>query len=253
MALTKFVSQMIDVVTVFAPRREHPQWMDYIPLLSLQRDSAVHFGHRHIVVTDDAEPEGLRREFSTMTVDLPHSLMRAQIAGQVAYLEQWTGDHPAVLVDADCLITRALDAAFDGTFDLGLTHRDDPVSPIQNGAMYVAPGNKEGVLRFFRGALAICGDHWGGDQEAISAMAAPVPKLSSDKHERRSAKTIVESRPSWATNSEALRIGFLNGLDYNVSPKVEGKRHARNPFVVHFKGETKAWMKTYAQRFVLGK
>jgi len=236
---------MIDVVTVFAPRPEHPQWREYVPLMCLQRDSAAHFGHRHLVVTDDGESEGLRREFETLTVELPQSLMRAQLAGQVAYLEQWSGEHPALFVDADCLITRALDTAFDGTFELGLTHRDDPVSPIQNGAMYVGPGNKDGVLRFFRGALAICGDHWGGDQEAISAMAAPVPKLSEDKETRKHAATIFEER-------DGLRVAFLNGLIYNVSPKQEGKPHRKNPFVVHFKGETKAWMGTYARKFVLG-
>ncbi|HSW83544.1 MAG TPA: hypothetical protein VLH12_08720 [Usitatibacter sp.] len=233
---------MIDVVTVFAPRPEHPQWRDYMPLLRLQRDSAQHFGHRHVMVTD--EPEDMR-EFESFAVTLPQSLMLAQLAGQVAYLDQWSGDHPAVFVDADCLITRALDEAFDGTFDLGLTHRDDPTSRINNGAMYVAPGNRYGVLAFFRAALAICGEHWGGDQEAISAMAAPVPKISLDKETRKRAPTIVESR-------NALRLGFLNGLDYNVSPKEEGVRHARNPFVVHFKGETKAWMKTYYERFIRG-
>jgi hypothetical protein len=236
---------MIDVVTVFAPRPEHPQWRDYLPLLRLQRDAAQHFGHHHLVVTDDAES---MREFETLQVDLPKSLMHAQLAGQVAYLEQWVegGGNPAVFVDADCLITRALDSAFDGSFDIGLTHRDDEKSPINNGAMYLSGNQRRHVLLFFRGALAICGDHWGGDQEAISAMAAPVPKLSADKEERKRAGTIIEDR-------DGLRIGFLNGLDYNVSPKVEGARHARNPFVVHFKGETKAWMGTYARRFVLGR
>lgn len=234
---------MIDVVTVFAPRPEHPQWREYVPLLRMQAASAKHFGHRHIVVTD--EPEDFR-EFETLAAELPLELMPAQLAGQVAYLEQWSGDHPAVLVDADCLIARALDPAFDGSFELGLTHRDDPRSPINNGAMYVGPGNKDGVLRFFRGALAICCDHWGGDQEAISTIAAPVPKLAEDKETRKHAATILEER-------DGLRIGFLNGLIYNVSPKQEGKPHRRNPFVVHFKGETKAWMKTYAEKFVLGK
>ena len=233
---------MIDVVTVFSPRPEHPQWRDYMPLLRLQRDSAAHFGHRHLMVTD--EPEDMR-EFESLAVELPRPLMLAQLAGQVAYIEQWGGERPAVFVDADCLITRALDEAFDGTFDLGLTHRDDATSPINNGAMYVAPGNRDGVLRFFRGALAVCGEHWGGDQEAISAMAAPVPTISLDKETRKHAPTIIEDR-------DGLRIGFLNGLDYNVSPKEEGVRHARNPFVVHFKGDTKGWMKTYAEKFVLG-
>lgn len=234
---------MIDVVTVFAPRPEHPQWRDYLPLLRLQRASVERFGHRHLLVTDD--PRGFSREFNVLAVDLPESLMPAQLAGQIAYLEQWTGDYPAVLVDADCLIARQLDEAFDGSFDLGLAYRSDPKAPINNGAMYVGTGNKEGVLRFFREALAMCGDHWGGDQEAISAVAAPVPKPSEDKETRRNAGTIVEDR-------NGLRIGFLNGLVYNVSPEVEGKIHRKNPFVVHFKGDTKPWMKTYAEKFILG-
>jgi len=75
-------------------------------------------------------------------------------------------------------------------------------------------------------------------------MASPVPKIPKDKDARREMKTILEER-------EGLRLAFLNGLDYNVSPKNEGVRHKRNPFVVHFKGETKAWMARYAREFVL--
>jgi hypothetical protein len=79
----------IAVVTVFAPRPEHPNWRDdYVPLLKLQRATANRFGHPHIVVTDG----DLGRDFDEMAVMLPANLMRAQLAGQIAWLVERAGE-----------------------------------------------------------------------------------------------------------------------------------------------------------------
>jgi hypothetical protein len=152
----------IAVVTVFAPRPEHPNWRDdYVPLLKLQRATANRFGHPHIVVTDG----DLGRDFDEMAVTLPANLMRAQLAGQIAWLSSAQAkDCATLLVDADCLVARSLSPLFDGAedFDLGLTPRADPVAPINNGAMYIPRGSAEAVLPFFRAALERCAEHWGG-------------------------------------------------------------------------------------------
>lgn len=222
---------MIEVVTVYAPRPEHPKFRDYLPAMALQKRTAEKFGCRHLVVSDVDVPG-----FEALRAELPESLMHAIIVGQIAYLERWSGEHHALLVDADVLITRRPGEAFDGGFDLGLTWRDNPACMINNGAMYVAAGSKERVLQFFRHALSLCKDHWGGDQEAISQAAAPVPMKDGKVGIRQGA-----------------RVRFLSMHRYNCVPRVEGMEHRGSaPYVVHFKGEDrKEWMQTYAERFVL--
>ena len=152
---------MLEVVTVFAPRDEYPHWREYLPLLDLQRRTVEKFGHRHVVVSD-RPLDGL----DVLQVDLPDSLMHLQIAGQIAYLEQWSGKDPLVFVDADCLIARPLRQAFGGNlFDLGLTSRPDHVSAqVNNGAMYIR--TKGPALKFFRAYQT------SGSREPLNSLSA---------------------------------------------------------------------------------
>ena len=223
------INRRVDVVTVFAPRPHHEKWMDYLPLLELQRRStARQAGHNHIVV-GDADLPG----FDVMKVALPEPLMKLILTAQVAYLEQWPGKWPAVLLDVDCLVNKNLLPAFSiGDWDIGLTHRASAVSPINNGAMYIAAGARDKALKFFSKALSICKDHWGGDQEAISECAAPVPRDDT-----------VQMR-------DGIRIGYLPMHVYNIIPEVEGAYHRRHPYIIHFKGEKKKpWMKVYSDMY----
>jgi hypothetical protein len=220
----------VEVVTVWAPRPTLPQYRDYTKLMLLQRATARKFGHLHTVVTDCPHLVG----FDTLRIPLPSNLMQAQLAGQLAFLQSWDDKHPVVFLDADCLVARDLSEAFDGSFDVGLTNRIDETAPINNGAMYLAAGSKQAALAFFGKALDMCAEHWGGDQEAISRAAAPVPP-----------KPCVEDR-------DGVRFGFLSMLTHNVIPKLEGAKHHNNPFVVHFKGTNKKdWASTYARKFIL--
>lgn len=226
----------IDVVTFFTPRpgTKHSV-VDYGKLLKWQKASAETFGHRHILISDHIY-KGMN--CWRPTVPLPQSLMKAILVGQIDYIEHgWDGTTPTVLADIDCLIARSLDGAFDGQFDLGLTSRPHDSARINNGAMYLG-GNKAGVAAFFKQALEYCGDHWGGDQEAISRAAEPIPpghgNMQTEDH-------------------NGLRLRFLPMLNYAVSPDAEGIKHVNaNPFIIHFKGlKCKPWMKTYAQKFIL--
>lgn len=225
---------MIDVVTVFAPREEYAHWREFLPMLDLQRRSVEKIGHRHVVVSD---VDGLRmmelHKYQLFTAELSQSLMHLQLEGQLAYLNHWSGEYPLVFVDADCLVLRDLGRVFaPGNFEIGLTRRDNPVAPINNGAMYIAAGAKAAALKFFGRALELCQAHWGGDQEAIAQAAAPVPE-----------KYCIKRRG-------AARIAFMPMSLYNWTPKVEGVHSGKNPYVAHFKGERKAWMKTYAEAFL---
>lgn len=202
--------------------------MDYLPLLRAQRDSVRRLGHRHTVVTDGAS--GL--EFETLPAVLPDALMPAMIEGVIARLRRG-GDAHLVFVDADCLIGRELDSAFTGReFDLGLTRRENDVAPINNGAMYVHAKGINSALHFFGRALALCGEHWGADQEAISAAAAPVPKVCDNGFRH------------------GCLIEFLSMRTHGNVPKLPLKVPDSKPYVLHFKGATKDHMLEYAARFL---
>lgn len=220
---------MIEVCTVFAPRSEHEKWRDdYVHLMELQKKTAEHFCCRHVVVSDVAMPG-----FNCFAATLPLSLMHAMIVGVIARLSAPV-QSDLLFVDVDCLIANRLEPAFAAaSFDLGLTSRDNEVAPINNGAMYVP---KHGAMRakeFFLAALDRCQDHWGGDQEAISQVALPISEVGS----------IAERG--------GARVKFLDIRKHAVNPQEKGIFHQGKPYVIHFKGETKAWMKHYAARFIL--
>lgn len=218
----------VQVVTVYTPRPRSEQWMDYLPLIRAQRASALRFGHRHLVVTD----VDLGSEFETMRTQLPENLMQAMIAGVVARLAVPTV-HNTVFVDADCLVARELDSAFIDNYDIGLTHRFNPVSPINNGVMYVMANSFAKAHSFYKYALSICGTHWGGDQEAISDAASPVPEQ----------------------DGYGIRFGcnikFMNMKRYAAVPKEHLSKHGAESYVIHFKGKTKEWMLDYANAYIL--
>lgn len=225
----------VEVVAVWAPRVTHEKWRDdYLDLLDLQRRTVRHFGHRHVIVTDDSR---MVEDVDAIVAPLPEEVMPAMIAGVLArLLFPVTAD--LVFVDVDALAHRPLDDIFAPyDFDLAFTNRVHDVAPINNGVMLVAAGALQGAQQFFLDALAVCGTHWGADQEAISKVAAPVP----EPYER---KVIERKRYG--------RIAFHSMKQYAAVPKRQGIPHKGNPFFVHFKGDTKPWAQEYAQRFIFG-
>lgn len=222
----------VEVVTVWAPRPTHEKWdsAQWYKLLELQRRTALRYGATHTVVTDDP----LFDIQGAMQAELPKDLMPAMIAGVLARLTMAPIHDDLLFVDVDVLIAREPDPAFNRTFDIGLTRRANADGIcINNGAMYVDKDAGDKAVRFFTRALARCGKHWGADQEAISAVAAPVPEISGT----------VQLRGD-------TRIAFLSMKTHNAIPKTEGKPHLAHPFVVHFKGPTKSWARTYADKFI---
>lgn len=220
---------MIEVVTVWAPRPDHAKFFDYTPLLRCQRHTARRVGHKQVVVTETAH-----KDFDCLvTGPLSASLMHAILEGQLAYMRQWSDQHPVVMVDADCIVIRDLKEAFTGDWDMAMTWRDNDVSPIQNGAMYFAPGSRAAAIELFTAALGYCGTHWGGDQEAISRAVAPVP------------------RKNQITRRFGKRFGFLSCEYHNHTFAGQPHKLARDRFIEHFKGEhRKAWTLEFVKRFL---
>jgi hypothetical protein len=215
------------VVTVYAPRPEHPKFIDYLPFLRVQKLSAERFEHKHVVVTD----ADLGGEFREIRTPLSQELMPAMIEGVLAGLRAANGKRHLVFVDADCLINRDLRKAFaSGEWDIGLTRREHDSSPINNGAMFINGESIPKAIAFFERSLSLCGTHWGADQEAISAAAAPVPD-----------EECVQDR-------DGTRIGFLSMKKHSAVPAKVMARH--DSYVVHFKGSKKEWMLNYAHQFL---
>lgn len=206
---------MLEVVTVWAPRPEHPKFGDYLKLLELQARTVKRAGHRHRVVSDVE----LRR-YDTLRVDLPHALMHALIAGQLAYMRQWSGAHRVVLADIDCMIVGDLDRAFTGEWDVAVTRREHPTQPIQNGVMYFDANERarEAAVALLAQTLVLCGEKWGEDQEALALALAPVPPEN----------TIAERYRA--------RVAFLPTELHNHSHKFGRPRVKAERFVEHFKG-----------------
>lgn len=223
----------VQVITVFAPRGMQAEWEQYPDLIRVQRKTALRFGHEHLVVTD---AKNLFAEGDVLRVALHPDLMPAMIDGVIKRLCMAVHARKhLVFVDADCLVARDLEAAFTGDFDLGLTHRPNENSPINNGAMYVDMDGVSAAIRVFKAALSICQTHWAADQEAIGRAVAPVP--DEDGMELR----------------HGARVMFFSMLTHGVAPKCNGKKHAsKDPFVIHFKGkDAKQWMRGYADSFIL--
>jgi hypothetical protein len=215
---------MVIVAPFYAPRPDHPKFRDYIPLLRLQDRSVRHFGHIQTVLTDSAF---VARLFPALRAELPHALMKASHAAQLAALQAGLpGD--LVLTGADCLLGRDPAALFDGSFDLAATTHPFSDCILNTGAIFVPKGCGSKVAKFWEQALRTCGDHWGDDQRSLAAALGAT--LERGLHDRG-----------------GLRVKFLPCRDHNWAPD-----HAEDPCtatVVHFRGPRKDWMAQWMARF----
>lgn len=216
---------MLEVVTVWAPRPNHPKWRDYLSLLALQARTVKRVGHRHVVVTD-TELKG----YNTFQADLPDSLLHALIAGQLAYMRQWSGKHRVVLADMDCMVINDLNPAFTG-FDVGLTIREHDTQPIQNGAMYFEANEraKAAAVAMLDLTLGMCGREWGEDQEALARAVEPPGKFCT-------------------ADRFGAKFAFLPIDRHNHSNKHVRAAVDTNRFIEHFKGDMKKWAEPFVKR-----
>jgi len=74
----------VNIVSFYAPRPDHPFFQDYTPFLEILGESCRKYGHKHIIITDAQLETDAGKSFVT---DLPKPLMKAAIAGQLAYLK----------------------------------------------------------------------------------------------------------------------------------------------------------------------
>jgi hypothetical protein len=205
----------MNCVSFYAPRPEHPFFQDYTPFLNLLRLSCERFGHRHIVLTDDATVGD-----DAYVTELPRSLMKATIAAQLAYLSDPAfADTPTLLTGADCVLAR--DPACMATdADVTITTDDRFQDCRMNcGAIYV---RRPALLApVWADALARMGDEWGDDQRAVYAALC------------RSGVAVFE----------------LPCDPYNLAPDHPGDDCTRG-VVLHFRGARKSWMIDYCHKWL---
>lgn len=203
---------MINVVSFYAPRPEHPFFQDYQPFLKLLDESCRRYGHRHIVLTDDPDQCA---GCDTYETPLPRALMKAYLAAMAAYLtDKQFADTPTLLTGADCVLAND-PAVMDMGYDLTITTDDRFQDCRMNcGAIFVR--RPADVAHVFRDALERCGDEWGDDQRAVYAAI-----MASD-----------------------LSVKELPCDPYNLAPENPGDDCSRG-VVLHFRGPRKNWMVDY--------
>lgn len=224
----------MNIVSFYAPRRDHPFFQDYTPFLEILRASCKKWGHRHIVITDDAQvgefPEGTLdyTQGDAFVVDLPDNLMKAITRGQLAYLLSPLAKEDTVLVGADCVLARDPAEVFDLPFDIAFTTGPFSDCILNTGAIYIRGGAD--AAHIWVRAFAGMGEKWGDDQLALAAVVHPTLYPS----------VVCGNGPT---------IRFLPVDPYNLAPEYPDDDCTRG-VVLHFRGPRKAWMKDYCAKWL---
>lgn len=226
-----------DVVSVYAPRREHPGFMDYRPLLELQRKSCERFGARQVVVTDEPGAAELG-DFECFVVSgMPQALMPALVRGYWAYIAGTLPERDTILTGADCLLASDPASVFESGpgFDLALTTEDFADCILNTGGQFVSAGRGGYAEPFYWQAMQACGDAWGDDQRSLARAVGAT--LDHGDH--------VRTLPPGAAQARA-RIRFLPCRGFNQAP--DRVDDAIRPVIAHFRGPRKAWAAEWAAR-----
>lgn len=206
----------MNIVSFLAPRPDHPFFRDYTPFLDLLRLSCERFGHRHLVLTDDPKVGD-----DAYVTDLPHSLMRATVAAQLAYLsDPQFADVPTLLTGADCVLAND-PARMARAADIVITTDDRFQDCRMNcGAIYIP---RPALLApVWADALDRCGDLWGDDQTSVYSALLMAPGV-----------TVAE----------------LPCDPHNLAPNHPGD-DCRRATVLHFRGPRKDWMVDYCHKWL---
>src|SRR5436190_1616922 len=87
---------------------------------------------------------------TTFVVFHAQNLMLARMEAQLTYLRQHAATDNVVLLDSDMLVVESLAPVFDGSYAVGVTHREDEKEMPYNGGIYfVRKARMAEALRFF--------------------------------------------------------------------------------------------------------
>lgn len=202
------------VVSFYAPRFERYTSCNYDELGLLLDKSCKKLGLNHVVISDSFRPKPME----TFLTKLPQNLMQAILYGQMKFMEQ--SREPILFVGSDCLITKRVGLNLDSLQDIAITTSVEFTDCVMNtGAIWIRDGGI--CVGVWRQALETEPKKWGEDQislyDAICGSKLNILKLRCEEH-------------NWAPNS----------IDDD----------AKMPTVVHFRGNRKLFMKSWAEKYL---
>lgn len=167
------------------------------------------------------------------------SLMLARMEAQIDYLRHHVDADGAILLDSDMLVVEPLAPVFEGSFSVGVTHRDDEKEMPYNGGIYfVRKERLPEAVRFFERMLEIYQEKyreyaaWWGDQLALRDAVVEFQEQSQDR--------VVRVFPCATFNySPAYGSVYKDVL-----------RAPSRAAVWHFKGSRKLAMRVYAKSYL---
>ncbi len=198
------------VASFYAPRYEKWPGCDYDELLLLVDKSCKKLGLNHIVISDSFRPKPL----NTFVTRLPENLIQAILYGQWKFLQE--SQEPILLIGADCLLTKLIPEFEE---DIGITLGPFSDCKMNTGMVYVKDGKKSEQV--WAAALELNPTVWGQDQTFLY-------------------ESILES---------GLDIKELRCEEYNWAPN-NIHDDAGLPYVVHFRGKRKSFMKNWAKTYL---
>jgi hypothetical protein len=150
------------------------------------------------------------------------NLMLARMEAQLTYLRKHVVTDNVVLLDSDMLVVESLAPVFDGSYAVGVTHREDEKEMPYNGGIYFV--RTEIYQTKYREYAA-----WWGDQMALRDAVVEFLAQSKD---------------------EAVRVFPCANFNYSPAYGSVYKDVLREPgraAIWHFKGSRKLAMKVYAK------
>lgn len=217
----------MNIVSIYAPRRDHPKWQDYRSFLDVQRKSIERMGHRQIVITDEAGAKEMPGFDCFVAYEMPADLMSLLIYGQMNYLASAACDDDTLLIGADGLLCADPAPIFDGSFDIGVTTHPFHDCHVNTGLIAVPLRSKWVAVDRWEVALLACRDRWGDDQRAI-AMALDAP-LEHGVHDREWGRLKCMPVPGYNDAPDSIHDGIM-------------------PVIAHFRGPRKKWMADWGRR-----
>ena len=194
------------------------------------------------VILTDAHTDGLdglgADQILRFDVDA-QSLMLARMEAQIAFLRQHAFTDGIILLDSDMLVVESIASVFDGSFAVGVTHREDEQEmPYNGGVFFIRKERLSEATRFFERMLELYQEKyrayaaWWGDQMAL-----------------RDVVLEFQERP----NDGLVRVFPCATLNYSPAYGSVYRDVLREPdraSIWHFKGSRKLAMRVYAGSYL---
>lgn len=198
------------------------------------------------VLTDEyAQLDSLPPDVAIVRLPIdPDRVVHSRLTAQIEYLRTHAETSPVVFLDPDIIINADLrPLVAEATFDVALTYRDLPDMPINDGVIVINGGPGQEGLRFLELVRSVYDRQFAGDPYWFGHQRALIATLG---------KSRFALRPSNDIRLDGIRVRLLPCDQWNFSPEDERAfaQGLRDKRILHFKGERKALMSLYWQKYL---